>query len=344
MAVHAAASRSANSWLICARGWRSAAVQLTGPQSPSGRSAQQDGTDDLLRCGSGRGDDTRPLGAATELGACRDHDRRVGVDLPHLDAPVTERVVDPSVVDVGKLEDRPQLLLVRVRRDEVALLLQQFLVFEVHLLHVPVAAEEEMSSQDRVADLERRVLAIHAVGVRGVAELDDEEVARIGSFGAQFADRGVHVVRVVEEPAPASTMVVLTAQEDGKPAAVERHVLPVHGELVDAGAVQCADEVDATQGPVGVVEHSTAASEKAVPQVGGTPELLGAHELEIGEAVGGFDRLVLLEQRFVVHGRDHVADRRAVALEVPRDRVVVAGGGGDDDHERYGLTRERSSR
>src|SRR5215218_5251755 len=139
-----------------------------------------------------------------------------------------------------------------------------------------------MTSDDGVTNLERGVLAVHAVCVRSVAELHEEQVAELGVVGAELADGVLHFMGVAKKVAACSLVVVLATHEHGESTAIERFMLAICSEVVDAFASEGADEVVSAQCALRIVEHATSSSEEPSPQLGRAYKLFVGQELEIG--------------------------------------------------------------
>ena len=105
--------------------------------------------------------------------------------------PVQHRVVDPPIVDPCEAKDRAELLLVRAGVDVALLFGNHLRLQEAWILHGPLVRVEDVAGHDASGDDERRVLAIHAAAVGGVAELGDQEIVDESTRTLQVAERGI---------------------------------------------------------------------------------------------------------------------------------------------------------
>lgn len=162
-------------------------------------------------------------------------ERRVGVDLKHLDTVVDDTVVDTSKLYLGGLKHRTDNIRVWIGRLEVLIFTPRGLVPDTRIkLDEPLITELAALREDLVAEAKDRVLAEPAVRPRFRRELNDHQFAGIATAFEMVCHRRLKLCPVLQEIGRASAGPALVANERGERDIWRRLIGPIDIEGIDA--------------------------------------------------------------------------------------------------------------
>src|SRR5262245_60791831 len=135
--------------------------------------------------------------ASPDIATQPGRDEGVHVDLPDLRSVAKHCVVDPPVTDVGKPGAFQQGVGMGVLAEVVALFLEHFRFGEFGKLHHPVAAEEEVTGHDPIADDEGAEFSIDTGRIHRLTKFDPDKILNRAPQPSIAADSGLEFVRAV---------------------------------------------------------------------------------------------------------------------------------------------------
>jgi len=193
----------------------------------------------------------------------------------------------------------------------------------------------EAPGQDPIAHDERGVLAIETVPVRGVAELDDEQVLQPMAEEEGVSDRALHFARRPEQGRDRPRVQRLGPEEDrvAKPREVSSR--PHRAEIVAARPRELREEIEPPEAANRMIQETKALDPREpTVELPEKPEHSGAQPLEPGQHVGPAVERVPLGKVLVSNDAEAVGDVASGVRPIVVDREIVAGRQDEMDHGR----------